>query len=339
MAGQFAKPRSSDDEIRERRDAPGVPRRRRQRLRVHAEARQPDPARLLKAYHTSASTLNLIRAFTQGGFADLRQVHEWNRGFVTNAAERALRGAGRRDRPGHAFMARLRRRLRRPQGGRLLLLPRGPAARLRAGADPDRLADRPAVRRLRRTSSGSASGPASSTARTSTSPRAIHNPIGVKLGPTTSPDDALALIDRLDPDRDAGPAHLHHPDGRRHRPRRAAGAGAEGDRERARRSPGSVIPCTATRSSRRAATRPAASTTSSTRSRGFFEVHHALGTVPGGLHIELTGDDVTECLGGAERHRRRGPGHALRVGLRPAAQPPAVLELAFLVAEMLGSHS
>ena len=89
----------------------------------------------------------------------------------------------------------------------------------------------------------------------------IQNPIGVKLGPTTTPDDALALAAKLNPEQRARPADLHHPHGRRQDPRRPAAPGREGHRRRGRRSPGSATRCTATPSRRPRATRPAASTT------------------------------------------------------------------------------
>ena len=128
-------------------------------------SRRPDPARLVQAYHSSAATLNLCRAFLQGGFADLRQVHAWNTDFVRTSPVGAVyeRLAGDIDRA-LRLHAGDRRRLRRAAPGRLPQQPRGAAARVRARADPDRLAHRAAVRRVRRTSSGSGSAPASSTA-------------------------------------------------------------------------------------------------------------------------------------------------------------------------------
>ena len=99
IAGQYAKPRSSDLETRDGRHPAGLPRRRGQRLRLHPEARVPDPQRLVDVYNSSAATLNLVRAFVTGGYADLRQVHTWNTDFVRESSGRpALRADGRRDR-------------------------------------------------------------------------------------------------------------------------------------------------------------------------------------------------------------------------------------------------
>ncbi|MEP6798439.1 MAG: 3-deoxy-7-phosphoheptulonate synthase, partial [Lapillicoccus sp.] len=86
MAGQFAKPRSSGDETRNGVTLPAYRGDMVNDFAFEAGARRPDPERLVRAYHTAASTLNLVRAFTTGGFADLRHVHDWNKGFVTNAA-------------------------------------------------------------------------------------------------------------------------------------------------------------------------------------------------------------------------------------------------------------
>ena len=128
----------------------------------------------------------------------------------------------------------------------------------------------------------------------------IRNPIGVKLGPSTTPDDVLALIDKLDPDREPGPAHLHHPHGRGQDPRRAAAA-ARGDASESTRTPlwvtdpmhGNGITTPTGYKTRRF-------DDVVDEVHGFFEAHRAVGTYPGGIHVELTGDDVTECLGGSE---------------------------------------
>src|SRR5699024_6369524 len=86
IAGQFAKPRSKNTEVRGDVTLPAYRGDMVNDFALNQQARTPDPQRLLRAYHTSASTLNLVRAFTMGGFADLRHVHEWNRGFIANGA-------------------------------------------------------------------------------------------------------------------------------------------------------------------------------------------------------------------------------------------------------------
>ena len=168
IAGQYAKPRSSDLETRDGVTLPAYRGDAVNGFEFTAESRIPDPQRLVDVYHSSASTLNLVRAFVTGGYADLRQVHAWNTDFVRSSPGRpALRAAGPGDRPGADLHAGHRRRPRRVPPGRLPLQPRGADPGVRARADPHRLAHPVAVRRLRATSSGSASGPVSSTARTS----------------------------------------------------------------------------------------------------------------------------------------------------------------------------
>ena len=268
-----------------RRDAAGLPRRRGQRLRLRPRGRaRPDPQRLLRAYHTSS-------ADAEPG----PRVHH-----------RRLR----RPAPG----ARLEPRLRRPAPPNGRATRRWPATstgRWRScglrrptprrcarvdfyssheallldyerRADPDRLPHRPAVRRVRRTSCGSASAPASSTARTSTCSPGSATRSASSSARRPTPDDALRAGRPARPGRRAGPADVHHPDGRRHGPRRAAAAGREGHAP-----PGAPVAVGLRPDARQhlrgrhRATRPAASTTSSTRCAGFFEVHRALGTVPG----------------------------------------------------------
>ena len=144
LAGQYAKPRSSDLETRDGRDPAGLPRRRRQRLRLHPRVPDPRPAAAASTSTTRrASTLNLVRAFVTGGYADLRQVHTWNTDFVRDSpVGKRYEKLGRRDRPRADVHAGDRRRPRRVPPGRLPLQPRGADPGVRARADPHRLAHR-----------------------------------------------------------------------------------------------------------------------------------------------------------------------------------------------------
>ena len=203
MAGQFAKPRSKDTETRGDVTLPAFRGEIVNGFDFTEASRRADPRRLLRAYHTSASTLNLIRAFTQGGFADLREVHSWNKGFAKNPANQRYEGLAREIDRAIKFMES-------------------------AGADFDELKrvefytghegllmdyERPLTRVDSRT------GDVYNTSahflwigeRTRDLDgahieyfRHIRNPIGVKLGPTTTPETALRLIDMLDPDREPG---------------------------------------------------------------------------------------------------------------------------------------
>ena len=175
IAGQFAKPRSSPTERVDEVELPV--------FRGHiinddvqiAAARVPDPRRMLRAYHQSASTLNLLRAFTKGGFADLSQVHSWKLEFLATSAEgRRFEAIAEEIDRAPAVHACLRRgpvrRLPDPPG-RPLHEPRGPAARVRGGAHAARTRLRATGTTARPTSSGSGSAPVRSTGRTSSSPR------------------------------------------------------------------------------------------------------------------------------------------------------------------------
>ncbi|MEH3156547.1 MAG: 3-deoxy-7-phosphoheptulonate synthase [Gordonia paraffinivorans] len=151
----------------------------------------------------------------------------------------------------------------------------------------------------------------------------IANPIGVKIGPGTTPEQAVEYVKRLDPKKVGRPSDAGRADGQRQRADRAAP-----DRRGGRGTGHKVIwQCDPMHGNTHES-----STGFKTRHfdrivdevQGFFEVHRALGTHPGGVHIELTGEDVTECLGGAQGHLRHGPRRPLRDRLRPAPQHPAV---------------
>ncbi len=337
MAGQFAKPRSSDDEVRAGVTLPAYRGDAVNDFAFTPQARRPDPHRLVRAYHTSASTLNLIRAFTQGGFADLRHVHEWNRGFVTNAANARYEAlAGQIDRA-MRFMAAcgadfdaLKAVDFYSSHEALLLDYERALTRIdsRTGRPYDVSAHFVWVGERTRKLDGAHIDFASR----------VHNPIGVKLSGRTSPDDALALIDKLDPDRTPGRLTFIT----------RMGAGAVRDA-----LPPLVQKVTASGAQVTWICDPMHGNTFESPSgyktrrfddvidevRGFFEVHHGLGTVPGGLHIELTGDDVTECLGGAEMIDDAALATRYESVCDPRLNHQQSLELAFLVAEMLGPPS
>ncbi|ROP43658.1 3-deoxy-D-arabinoheptulosonate-7-phosphate synthase [Pseudokineococcus lusitanus] len=333
MAGQFAKPRSSDDETREGVTLPAYRGDAVNGFAFTPEARTPDPQRLVQAYHTAASTLNLIRAFTTGGFADLRQVHEWNRGFVgSTATSRYGELAGEIDRA-MAFMAacgadfdalratemfasheallldyeraltRIDSRTQLPYDVSAHFLWIGERTRQLDGAHVDLLAR-------------------------------VRNPIGVKLGPTTTPEQALALADRLDPEGEPGRLTFVT----------RMGAGTIRDAlpplVEAVRAAGRTPLWICDPMHGNTFTSPSGYKTRRfdevvDEVRGFFEVHRGLGTVPGGLHIELTGDDVTEVLGGVEDIDDAALATRYETLCDPRLNHQQSLELAFLAADML----
>ncbi|CAH0167233.1 Phospho-2-dehydro-3-deoxyheptonate aldolase [Microbacterium oxydans] len=333
MAGQFAKPRSSDTETRGDVTLPAYRGDIVNGYDFTELSRQPDPGRLLQGYHTAASTLNLIRAFTQGGFADLREVHSWNKGFAQNPAnQRYERMAADIDRAIKFMEA--------------------------AGADFDELKrvefftghegllmdyERPMTRIDSRTDT-----PYNTSAhflwigeRTRELDGAhvdyfskIRNPIGVKLGPTTSPDTALALIDKLDPNREPGRLTFIT----------RMGAGKIRDALppllEAVRDSGATPLWVTDPMHGNGITTPTGYKTRRfddvvDEVRGFFEAHRAVGTFPGGIHVELTGDDVTECLGGSEHIDEAALATRYESLCDPRLNHMQSLELAFLVAEEL----
>ena len=334
MAGQFAKPRSNDLESRGEVTLPAYRGDAVNGLDFTPQSRTPDPQRLLKVYHTSASTLNLVRAFTQGGFADLRQVHEWNKGFIRDSSvgmryEEMAKEIGRALEFMHsagvdpaAFktvdlfashealileyekaLTRIDSRTQLPYDVSAHFIWIGERTRQLDGAHVDFASK-------------------------------IRNPIGVKLGPNSTVEDALALIDKLDPDREPGRLTFIT----------RMGAG------RIRQVlPGLVEGVTNSGAQVLWVCDPMHGNTYEAPSgyktrrfddvldevKGFFEVHKSLGTHPGGIHIELTGDDVTECVGGGEQISHEDLASRYETACDPRLNHAQSLELAFLVAEML----
>jgi 3-deoxy-7-phosphoheptulonate synthase len=334
LAGQYGKPRSSDTEWV---DGVAIPSYRGDAVNDAApveEARRPDPRRLVAAYHTASATLNLVRAFTQGGYADLRHVHSWNQDFVatTEAGRRYEAMAGEIDRA-LAFMKACGadpdefHRVEFYAGHEALLLDYEDAlTRIdsRTGLPYDVSGHFLWIGERTRDLDGAHVEFA----------QGIRNPIGVKLGPTTTPQDALALADALDPDFTPGRLTFIT--------RMGAGRVREALPAIVRAVEGSGHPVLWVCDPMHGNTFEA-STGHKTRSygdvleevTGFFEVMRAQGAHPGGLHVELTGDDVTECVGGTAGVTEDGLGLRYETACDPRLNRVQSLELAFTVAEML----
>jgi 3-deoxy-7-phosphoheptulonate synthase len=333
MAGQFAKPRSSNDETRGDVTLPAYRGDAVNGYDFNPESRANDPWRMLKAYNTSASTLNLIRAFTQGGFADLRSVHEWNRGFSENPANARYESLAKEIDRAIKFMAAcgadfesLRTTEFYVSHEALLLDYERPMTRIdsRTGNPYDtsghfvwigertRQLDNAHVDFLSR----------------------VRNPIGVKLGPTTTVDDVKALIEKLDPEREPGRLTLISRMGagkiREELPKLVEAVRDLGAQPLWITDPmhGNGITTANGYKSRRF-------DDVMDEVRGFFEVHYASGTIPGGIHVELTGDDVAECLGGSEMIDESTLAERYESLCDPRLNHSQSLELAFLVAESL----
>ncbi|CAN2191900.1 AroG 3-deoxy-D-arabino-heptulosonate 7-phosphate (DAHP) synthase [Candidatus Nanopelagicaceae bacterium] len=334
MAGQFAKPRSNDLETRGDVTLPAYRGDAVNDIEFTESARTPDPQRLVRVYNTSAATLNLVRAFTRGGFADLRQVHEWNKGFIRDSQfgekyEQMATEIGR----ALAFMesagvdpeqfkavdfyashealiieyekalTRIDSRTQLPYdvSGHFIWI--GERTRQLDGAHVDFASK-------------------------------VRNPIGVKLGPKSTVEDALALIAKLNPDNEPGRITF------------ITRMGAKTIREAL---PALVDGVTKSGASVLWVCDPMHGNTFESKNgyktrnfedvldevRGFFEVHKKLGTHPGGIHIELTGDDVTECLGGGDKVSEKDLESRYETACDPRLNHSQSLELSFLVAEML----
>jgi 3-deoxy-7-phosphoheptulonate synthase len=335
MAGQFAKPRSSDTETRGDVTLPAYRGDIVNGYDFTPESRQADPRRLVQGYHTAASTLNLIRAFTQGGFADLRQVHSWNRGFASNPANhRYEKLAGEIDKAIRFMLAagadfdELKRVEFYSSHEGLLMDYERPMTRIdsRNGTPVNTSAHFVWIGERTRALDG---------AHVDYFSR-IRNPIGVKLGPTTKAADMEKLIDKLDPDREPGRLTFVS----------RMGAGKVRDAlppllEAIKGMDANPLWITDPMHGNGLTT----PTGYKTRRfddivdevKGFFEAHRAAGTFPGGIHIELTGDDVTECLGGSEQIDEADLATRYESLCDPRLNHMQSLELAFLVAEELSA--
>ncbi|MDE9366767.1 3-deoxy-7-phosphoheptulonate synthase class II [Luteipulveratus sp. YIM 133132] len=336
IAGQYAKPRSKNDETRGEVTLPAYRGDMVNDFAFTPEARRPDPDRLVRAYHTSSATLNLVRAFTSGGFADLRHVHEWNRGFIANAAYARYESTARDIDRAMRFMAAcgadfdaMRSVEFFASHEALLLDYEQPLTRIdsRTGNPYATSGHFVWVGERTRQLDGAHLDYVSR----------IHNPVGVKLGPTVDPDEVLRIIDKVDPDREPG---------------RLTFITRMGARTVRDALPKVVEKVTASGAQVVWVSDPMhgntfeSSTGYKTREfddvveevRGFFEVHQALGTIPGGIHVELTGNDVTECLGGSEKILAADLEKRYETACDPRLNHQQSLELAFLVAEMLSQR-
>ncbi len=337
IAGQFAKPRSSPVEMVDGVELPSFRGDMVNGVEPTPEARRADPARMLRAYHQAAATLNLLRAFTKGGFADLHQVHTWNQEFVArspsgrryeataDAIDRALRfmtacGVEVTATPAlqqvdfftshEALLLGFEQAMTRQDSltgcwydtsAHLLWI--GERTRQPDGAHVGFLAG-------------------------------VGNPIGVKLGPAVAPGEVVALCGRLDPQRVPGRLTLISRMGAERveklLPPLVSAVADAGHPVVWACDPmhGNTFVGPSGHKTRRFDDVMAELT-------GFFAAHRSLGTHPGGIHIELTGEDVTECLGGAHEIEDGHLSLRYETACDPRLNASQSLELAFQVAELL----
>jgi len=337
LAGQFAKPRSAPTEIQNDVELPSYRGDMVNGMEFTQEARTPDPNRLLQVYNQSASTLNLLRAFAQGGYADLHKVHQWTLGFVADSSQaERYRDLADRIQESIAFMeacgltADVVPQMRETEfytSHEALFLPYeqaltrvdsttgewyGCSAHMLWVGERTRQTDQAHVEFL----------------------RGVQNPVGAKIGPNTEPDQLLRLSDILNPDNVPGRLSF------------IIRMGADRVKEklpsliRAVEREGSKVVWSCDPMH---ANTVKSSTGYKTRAfdrildevKSFFSVHQAEGSHAGGVHVEMTGQDVTECVGGAQAITEASLGDRYHTHCDPRLNASQSLELAFLVGEAL----
>jgi 3-deoxy-7-phosphoheptulonate synthase len=337
MAGQFAKPRSAPTEVIEGQELPSYRGDIVNRLEFEASAREPNPERQLQAYGQAAATLNLLRAFTQGGFASLTRVHQWTLGFLDRSpqGERYRDMADRISESLEFMMACGVSDLNTPEITRTNLYTSHEAlllgfeqAMTRIDSTSGRWYDTSAHMLWIGDRTRQLDGAHVEFCR------GIANPLGVKAGPTMPADDLLRLCEVLNPQNEAGRltviCRMGHEKVERHLPQLIRTVQREGRNVVWACDPmhGNTI-----KSSSGYKTRPFDRILAEVRS--FFAVHKGEGTHAGGIHLEMTGEDVTECTGGAQAITDACLQDRYRTHCDPRLNAQQALELAFLMAAAL----
>ena len=337
MAGQFAKPRSAPTEVQNGVELPSYRGDIINELAFTPEARIPDPKKMLQAYTQAAASLNLLRAFSTGGFADIHRVHSWTTGFADEDRAAAYRDLSNRISDALDFIAAT-----------------GLDDKVDALSTVDFYTSHEALlleyeEALCRIDSTTGLPVAGSGHMVWIGDRTrqpdgahvefcqgIQNPIGLKCGPTTTAEDLKVLMGKLNPDNAAGRLTLIARFGAgavaEHLTRLIETVKAEGANVVWVCDPmhGNTI-----KSATGYKTRPFERVLSEVRE--FFAVHREMGTIPGGVHFEMTGADVTECTGGVRAVKEEDLSDRYHTACDPRLNASQSLELAFLVAEELSS--
>lgn len=339
MAGQFAKPRSSDMETKDGISLPSYRGDAVNGMEFTEEARIPDPERLIQMYNQAASTLNLIRALAQGGYANLNKVHRWNLGFVNGTEEgNRYQDLSNRISDALAFMdacgingdtiASLRETEFYTSHEALLLNYEQAMTRVDSTQDNEewydtsahlvwigertRLLDEAHIEYM----------------------RGIANPIGCKVGPTMTPDELITLIDTLNPNNEAGKLTLITRMGADNIEKGLLPllqrVKAEG-----RHIVWSCDPMHGNTVTAEGGYKTRHFDAVLGEVRGFFAAHKAAGTHAGGVHFEMTGQDVTECVGGTYEVKEGELGDRYHTHCDPRLNANQALEMAFLLADAL----
>ncbi len=336
IAGQYAKPRSSDTEIVNGMEIPSYKGDMANSIEPTLAARIPDPERLLKGYNMSAATLNLLRAFTRGGFSSLHRVQAWNQEFVRQSPMgRSYERLARQLSAALKFMETIGIRTDMPQLEQVQFFTSHEAlflgyeealtredsteggwydcsAHMLWVGDRTRQLDGAHIEFL----------------------RGVKNPLGMKVGPRHDVDEILRILDRLNPENEPGRITL------------ITRFGAENIEEylppllRSIKTSGKNVlwscdPMHANTFTSKSGHKTRGFNSILRELRCFFELHWAEGTIPGGVHFELTGNNVTECVGGARKLSDEQLGECYLTTCDPRLNAEQSLEMAFQIAEML----
>jgi 3-deoxy-7-phosphoheptulonate synthase len=339
MAGQFAKPRSAPTEVMGGQELPSYRGDIINGFDFNPEARLPDPARMLQAYTQAAASLNLLRAFSKGGFADIHRVHNWTLGFASGANAERYRALSDRISDALDFMTAA------GIGGQTA--PAIAEVDFYTSHEALLLEYEEALCRIDSTTGlpVAGSGHMLWIGDRTRQPdgahvefcRGVQNPIGLKCGPTLSGDDLKLLMARLNPANEPGRLTLIARFGAgkagEHLPRLIRTVREEGANVVWVCDPmhGNTI-----KSASGYKTRPFDRVLQEVRD--FFAVHKAEGTIPGGVHFEMTGKDVTECTGGLRAVTDEDLSDRYHTACDPRLNASQSLELAFLVAEALSER-
>mgnify|MGYP001461514696 CR=1 FL=1 len=336
IAGQFAKPRSQDIEKVNDVELESYKGDIINGIDFDKISRKPNPKRLIQAYNQSASTLNLLRAFSQGGFANLHKIHQWNLSFVEGENADKFRQISNRIDECLAFMNACGindnnvRQLYETDfftSHEALLLPYEEAltridstsgkwydvsAHMLWVGDRTRQLDGAHIEFV----------------------RGIENPIGIKIGPTTDENELVKILDYVNPDNEGGKITLICRMGAdkidNHLPKIVKKIKSEGRVVIWACDPmhGNTI-----KSNTGYKTRPVSNIFSEIQK--FFAIHRSLGSYPGGIHLEMTGSDVTECMGGLQQITDEDLKNRYHTFCDPRLNASQSIEIAFLISEYL----
>lgn len=336
LAGQFAKPRSSDEEVMDGVSLPSYRGDIINSIEFTPEAREPNPKRMLKAYNQSAATLNLIRAFAQGGLADLHEVHRWNLGFIESSFGERYQALCDRITETLSFMEAcgitsattpMLHETEFYTSHEALLLNYEEALTRKdslTGDWYDCSAHMLWIGERTRELEGAHMEFL----------RGVNNPVGVKVGPGATKEELLGICDILNPLNEAGRLNF------------IVRMGAEKIDEKlpallriikdeGRKVLWSIDPMHGNTVKASSGYKTRAFNQVLSEVRSFFDIHKAEGTYAGGIHLEMTGQDVTECIGGSQKITEEGLACNYNTQCDPRLNATQALELAFLIAEIL----